>query len=133
MQSATAHVCRVLPCAPYAAAAGGGVRPAILHHQAAAKAAPLPASAAKPAKGCWLDALRSRSAPKRKAAAPAGEAAGSSKRAATDAAAAAAAEAGAAPAADDFKPAAGHSVLYVYNEGYTNAVKRPMKVQELLD
>ncbi|KAF6260458.1 hypothetical protein COO60DRAFT_1637556 [Scenedesmus sp. NREL 46B-D3] len=82
-------------------AAGGGVRPAILHHQAAAKAAPLPASAAKPAKGCWLDALRSRSAPKRKAAAPAGEAAGSSKRAATDAAAAAAAEAGAAPAADD--------------------------------
>jgi hypothetical protein len=112
-------------------AAGAVTKPAILHHKAAAKAAPLPASAAKAAKGCWLDAMRSRAAPKRKAAAaPAGEAA-NSKRAATDAAAAG--QAGEAGAADDAKPAAGHGVLYVYNEGYTNAVKRPMKVHELLD
>jgi hypothetical protein len=113
------------------AAAGAVSKPAILHHKAAAKAAPLPASAAKPAKGCWLDAMRSRAAPKRKAAAaPAGEAA-SSKRAATGTAAAG--EAGEAGTADEAKPAAGHGVLYMYNEGYTNAVKRPMKVHELLD
>jgi hypothetical protein len=112
-----------------AAAAAGSTKPAILHHKAAAKAVPLPASAAKPAKGCWLDAMRSRAAPKRKAAAaPAGEAAG--KRAAADTEAGGAGE---ADGAEGSKPAAGHAVLYVYNEGYTNAVKRPMKVQELLE
>jgi hypothetical protein len=119
-------------CLPLPLAAAGAPKPAILHHKAAAKAAPLPASAAKPAKGCWLDAMRSRAAPKRKAAAaPAGEAAGSNKRAATEPAATVGCDE--AGSAEEAKPAAGHSVLYVYNEGYTNAVKRPMKVHELLD
>uniref|UniRef100_A0A383W5P0 AAA+ ATPase domain-containing protein n=1 Tax=Tetradesmus obliquus TaxID=3088 RepID=A0A383W5P0_TETOB len=106
---------------------GSAAKPAFLHHKAAAKAAPMPASAAKPAKGCWLDAMRSRAAPKRKAAAaPAGEAAGSAKRAATDGGGD---EAG---GGEGSKPGGAHSVLYAYNEGYTNAVKRPMKVAELL-
>ncbi|WIA29972.1 hypothetical protein OEZ86_000070 [Tetradesmus obliquus] len=108
--------------------AGSAAKPAFLHHKAAAKAAPMPASAAKPAKGCWLDAMGSRAAPKRKAAAaPAGEAAGSAKRAATDAA-----DGEAAAGGEGGKPGGAHSVLYAYNEGYTNAVKRPMKVAELL-
>lgn len=96
------------------------------HHTAAARAAVLPASAAKPAKGCWLDALKARAAPKRKAAAAAPGEAGSSKRAATEAAGPVADRAGALTAIN-------YDVLYKFNEGYTNAVKRPMKVQELLD
>lgn len=107
----------------------------------ASKAAPLP----KAPKGCWLDAARGQAAAKRKAQILA---VGANKRAALGQGLKAAAG-GAATSAEggtDAAPAAaagdeaggsgdghnGYTVLYKFNEGYTNAVKRPIKMAELL-
>lgn len=104
---------------------------------ASSKPAPLP----KAPKGCWLDTLKVQAAAKRKAAILA---VGASKRAAMGqgpkpAAAAvgpgAEAEACTPPEAGagaDFGGHNGYTVLYKFNEGYTNAVKRPIKMTELL-
>lgn len=119
-------------------AAGAGQKaaaPRPLHHTAAVAAAPLPPAMPKASanKGCWLDAFKARAGPKRRAAGPAG---GGGKRLAF--AGGEAAGAGDAAAAQQQEqhgagvPAGLHAVLYKFNEGYTNAVKRPMKVGELL-
>lgn len=109
---------------------------------ASSKPAPLP----KAPKGCWLDTLKVQAAAKRKAAILA---VGASKRAALGqgpkpAAAAAAPgaeleactppEGGAqeAAAGADGGGHNGYTVLYKFNEGYTNAVKRPIKMAELM-
>lgn len=89
----------------------------------------LPHGKAKPA-GTWLDALKARTAPKRKAAAGIGGRT-TAKRQATEG------ECAAEPAAvteqnGSQAGGAGYTVLYRFNEGYTNAVKRPMKVTEWL-
>jgi hypothetical protein len=73
-------------------------------------------------RGCWLDDLKQRKA--------------SSKRSAAVAAAGGAPGAGADGGGAAGVKASGpgsHVVLYRYNEGYTNAVKRPLLVHELLD
>jgi chromosome transmission fidelity protein 18 len=90
-------------------------------------------------KGCWLDALKAKVAPKRKAP-PGAAAAKNNKRPATEAADAsgdtpAGAADGGGGGADEGSQggaAASYDVLYKFNEGYTNAVKRPMKVFEML-
>lgn len=100
------------------------------------KAAPLP----KAPKGCWLDAARGQAAAKRKAQILA---VGANKRAAlgqgprATAAAAGDGSEDAAAAAEGTEDGAGcghngYTVLYKFNEGYTNAVKRPIKMAELL-
>lgn len=102
--------------------------PRALDHRAAAKAAALPNAKPKPA-GTWLDALKARTAPKRKA---------HGRGAPGPAAKRPAVASGVGTAADADEPAggqeaaAGYTVLYKFNEGYTNAVKRPMKVSEWL-
>jgi chromosome transmission fidelity protein 18 len=99
----------------------------------------------KAPKGCWLDTLKVQAAAKRKAAIlavsankraaqgqglkPAAAAGGSQE--AEDAAAAGDA-AGDGAAGGDAGGHNGYTVLYKYNEGYTNAVKRPIKMAELL-
>lgn len=135
-------------------AAVGHSRPGIQGHQqqppstAAARARGSNSSSTgvkrnpKAPKGCWLDNLKVQAAAKRKAAILA---AGASKRAAVGQGATAAAaghangnDAAAADGLGDVGDAMGggghngHSVLYKFNEGYTNAVKRPIKVAELL-
>lgn len=101
---------------------------------AAAKPAPLP----KAPKGCWLDAARGQAAAKRKAQILA---VGANKRAALGqglkaTTAAAGADEGSQDAAAAAEDAGGghngYTVLYKFNEGYTNAVKRPIKMAELL-
>lgn len=110
---------------------------------ASSKPAPLP----KAPKGCWLDTLKVQAAAKRKAAILA---VGASKRAAMGQGPKPAAAAGQGPEAegeactppeDGAGGAAagaergghnGYTVLYKFNEGYTNAVKRPIKMAELL-
>eukprot|EP00775_Hariotina_reticulata_P012715 gene12715-12845_t len=109
----------------------------VLHHKAAAAAAPMPAVGKKASgsKGCWLDALKAKVAPKRKAP-PGAAAVKSNKRPATEATDGATAgdveAAGAAEGSSQGGAAASYDVLYKFNEGYTNAVKRPMKVFEML-
>ncbi len=101
--------------------------------EAKKKAPAAPTAAAAPAapvsnkrKGNWMDALKQQASAKR----------GSASAAARRGAEAAAAEAGGAgEAAAGVKGGAGRlqfPVLYRYNEGYTNAVKRPLLVRELL-
>ena len=106
---------------------------------ASKKPVPLP----KVSKGCWLDTLKVQAHAKRRAAILA---VGASKRAALGqgprpAAAAATGEEGeplcTPPEAGGGSAAAegghnGYTVLYKFNEGYTNAVKRPIKMAELL-
>eukprot|EP00878_Enallax_costatus_P033682 GHUV01037227.1.p1 GENE.GHUV01037227.1~~GHUV01037227.1.p1 ORF type:complete len:497 (+),score=226.94 GHUV01037227.1:901-2391(+) len=94
-----------------------------LDHRAAAKAAVLPGGKPKAA-GTWLDALKARTAPKRKATGSAADRQ-ASKRPALEAGAAAEETGSQADVIEN-------SVLYKFNEGYTNAVKRPMKVSEWL-
>jgi chromosome transmission fidelity protein 18 len=95
------------------------------------KPAPLP----KAPKGCWLDAARGQAAAKRKAQILA---VGANKRAALGqgpkATAAAGEGSGDAEGAGDGAGCGhnGYTVLYKFNEGYTNAVKRPIKMAELL-
>lgn len=73
---------------------------------AAAKRAP---AAAAP-RGNWLDQLREQKLARRAGGAGKGGAAGDSPG----------------------KKAKGLPVLYVFHEGYTNAVKRPVKIEDLL-
>jgi hypothetical protein len=120
--------------------------------QAAAGGAAAAAGAAggatgKARKGCWLDSMKAKAAAKRKAAVL-GQVAGASKRQAAAGGPTAAAReagsdadaraAGAGGGEEGTQPgplcggAGVHAVLYAYNEGYTNAVKRPIKMAELL-
>jgi chromosome transmission fidelity protein 18 len=105
---------------------------------ASKKPVPLP----KVSKGCWLDTLKVQAHAKRRAAILA---VGASKRAALGQgprpAAAAAGKEGeplCTPPEGGWGEAAaegghnGYTVLYKFNEGYTNAVKRPIKMAELL-
>lgn len=80
------------------------------------------------AAGTWLDALKARTAPKRKATGPAAHPQ-VSKRPTSELGGTAPHEAQESGSHADL---AVNSVLYKYNEGYTNAVKRPMKVSEWL-
>jgi hypothetical protein len=95
------------------------------------KPAPLP----KASKGCWLDAARGQAAAKRKAQILA---VGANKRAALgqvpkETTATWGGSEDAADAGDDAgRGHNGYTVLYKFNEGYTNAVKRPIKMAELL-
>lgn len=128
------------------ALAGGGSKAG---GNSAAKKGGAAGGAPQAVRGCWLDTLKVKAAAKRKAAVLGHTRAAANKRAAQGqpGAGAAAATAGAAACGsqggggDDevmeltppfvYGPAA-YTVLYKFNEGYTNAVKRPLKMAELL-
>jgi hypothetical protein len=81
-------------------------------------------------KGNWLDELKHRKATSKRSKATAVALPGGGG------ASGASGECGGAAGAAGGKPATGpgsHVCLYRFNEGYTNAVKRPLLMQELLD
>ncbi|KIY94364.1 hypothetical protein MNEG_13600, partial [Monoraphidium neglectum] len=96
-------------------------------------------------KGCWLDDMKRRKADATRSKAVAAITRGAKARAAAtggdggvDAAATVAGGGGgagkaAAAAAAAVAGPGSHVVLFKFNEGYTNAVKRPLLVKELLD
>lgn len=90
-------------------------------------------------RGCWLDDIKKRKADSKRSkavtAASAGAAAGSKGGLGGGGAGAGAAPYGAegVAAGKVLTGPGSHVVLYRYNEGYTNAVKRPLLMRELLD
>ncbi|GLC41596.1 hypothetical protein PLESTM_001218500 [Pleodorina starrii] len=92
-------------------------------------------------KGTWMDAFKQQASAKARGGVGGGASAGAAARKAADQVAAEAGEAGgAAPAGGAAATAAGGGgggrlpfpVLYRFNEGYTNAVKRPLLMRELM-
>lgn len=127
----TSHPSTLPPAHPY------DVRPCSFSAAAVPRAAP-----ETKRKGCWLDSLstKQRNASKRRPGAQP-PAAGSNDAASAGAADAVGGGAGAA-GGGDAAGAAGkagevlgpgsHIVLYQFLEGYTNAVKRPLRLQDML-